>query len=256
MTRSNRTSIGGSKSKFRTTHWSEIRNAKTNNEAQCRTIINVLIEKYWKPVYCYLRQKGYDNEAAKDLTQGFFLEIVLKKCLVQRADETKGRFRTFLLTALEHYVTSVHRTNVAGKRYPKDGITSLGDFDEASVSWAAKDQKPEELFTYVWASVLMDDVLAEVKDGCFRDGKGVHWEIFNARVLDPIITGAEPCPVSELCKRLRVGNKAQVSNMIVTVKRRFQVAMSCRVRQYVGSEKEVEQEIRDLMKILSRNCAS
>jgi RNA polymerase sigma-70 factor (ECF subfamily) len=256
MTRSNRTSIGGAKSKFLTTHWSEIRNVKTHNEVQRRTIINALIEKYWKPVYCYLKQKGYDNETAKDLTQGFFHEIVLVRCLVQRADETKGRFRTFLLTALDHYVTSIHRANIAAKRYPKDGIMSLGDFDEASVSWAAKDQKPEELFTYVWASVLMDDVLAEVKDGCFRDGKGIYWQIFRARVLDPIMTGTEPCPVSELCKRLKVANKAQVSNMIVTVKRRFQVAMSYRIRHYVDSDEEVEQEIRDLMKILSRTCAS
>jgi len=63
-------------------------------------------------------------------------------------------------------------------------------------------------------------------------------------------------PVSQLCKRFGIEGKAKVSNMIVTVKRRFQAAMSSRVRQHVDSDEEVKQEIQDLMKILSKNCAS
>jgi RNA polymerase sigma-70 factor (ECF subfamily) len=248
--------MGGGKSRFQTTHWSEIRNARTLDKARQMMTINGLIGEYWKPIYCYLRQKGYHNEPAKDLTQGFFHEIVLGRDLVQQADEAKGRFRTFLLTALDHYVTSVHRANIAGKRHPKNGMISLEDFDEVSVSIASEDMQPEDVFTYVWASVLMDDVLAEVKEGCLRDDKGTHWEIFRARVLDPVMVGAEPITVSELCKRFDIESKAKVSNMIVTVKRRFQVAMSNRVRQHVDSDEQVGQEIRDLMKILSKNCAS
>jgi len=248
--------MGGTKSRFQTTHWSEIRNARTHDEARRRIVIDGLIKRYWKPIYCYLRRKGYGNEPAKDLTQGFLHEIVLGKDIVQQAEEAKGRFRTFLLTALNHYITSVHRANVAGKRHPKDGVVSLEEFDEESMSLAAKDMQPEDVFTYVWASVLMDDVLAEVKEGCFRDGKKVYWGVFRARVLDPIVTGVEPITVADLCKRFGIKNKAKVSNMIVTVKRRFQKAMAQRVRQHVDSDEEVKQEIQDLMKILSRNCAS
>lgn len=196
--------MGGTKSRFQTTHWSEIRNAGTHDEARRRIVIDGLIKRYWKPIYCYLRRKGYGNEPAKDLTQGFFHEIVLGKDIVQQADEAKGRFRTFLLTALNHYITSVHRANVAGKRHPKYGVVSLEEFDEETMSLAAKDMKPEDVFTYVWASVLMDDVLAEVKEGCIQDGKRIHWEVFQARVLDPIMTGVEPITVSELCKRFGI----------------------------------------------------
>lgn len=256
MRRSGKTSMGGTKSRFQTTHWSEIRSARTHDEARRRIVIDGLIKRYWKPIYCYLRRKGYGNEPAKDLTQGFFHKIVLGKDIVQQADEARGRFRTFLLTALNHYITSVHRANVAGKRHPKDGVVSLEEFDEESMSLAAKDMKPEDVFTYVWASVLMDDVLAEVKEGCLRDGKRIHWEVFRARVLDPIVVSTEPITVSELCKRFGIESKAKVSNMIVTVKRRFQAAMSSRVRQHVDSDEEVKQEIQDLMKILSKNCAS
>jgi RNA polymerase sigma-70 factor (ECF subfamily) len=252
MRRSGKTSMGGMKNGFQTTHWSEIRNARTQDQARRRIVIDSLSRRYWKPIYCYLRRKGYDNEQAKDLTQGFFHEVVLGRDLVQRANEARGRFRSFLLTALNNYIVGVHRANVAGKRRPEDGVVSLEEFDEESMSIAAKDMRPEDIFTYVWASVLVDEVISEVRGACFRDGKKVHWQIFRARVLDPIVAGVKPSPVSELCRRFNIENKETVSNMIVTVKRRFQVAMVRRVRQHVDSDEEVEQEIQDLMKILSK----
>ena len=74
---SGKTSMGGSKKVFETTHWSEIFDAKTTDDVRRNTIIEILLRRYWKPAYCYIRRKGYDNEHAKDLTQGFFYEIVL-----------------------------------------------------------------------------------------------------------------------------------------------------------------------------------
>ena len=71
-------------------------------------------------------------------------------------------------------------------------------------------------------------------------------------MLDPIITGADSVPLSDLCKRFGIATPVKAENMIVTVKRRFQAAMKNRVREYVASDEEVEQEIRDLMAILAR----
>jgi len=252
MRHSGRTSIGGAKSRFVTTHWSEIRDARTQDDVRRKMVIDSLIKKYWKPIYCYLRRKGYENEPAKDLTQGFFHEMVLGKNLVRQADEARGRFRTFLLTALNHYATSTYRAEAAGKRHPKDGIVSLEELDGESMHLMAGDMRPEDAFTYIWASVLMDGVIAEVKESCFKDGKTVYWEVFDARVLGPIIAGVEPIAVTDLCRQFGIENKAKVSNMVVTVKRRFQTAMARRVRQHVDADEEVEQEIRDLMTILSR----
>ena len=75
--------MGGVEHKFQKTRWSEIHDAKTLDETRRRAAVGCLMQKYWKPVYCYLRQKRYDNESAKDLTQGFFQEIVLGRELVQ-----------------------------------------------------------------------------------------------------------------------------------------------------------------------------
>jgi RNA polymerase sigma-70 factor (ECF subfamily) len=220
-----------------------------------RAVIDYLIKKYWKPVYCYLRLKGYDNERAKDLTQGFFHEIVLGKQLIQKADETKGRFRTFLLTALDRYRISVHRCESAGKRHPKQTAISLEGFDEDCLPIASKEMKPDEAFTYVWSCELLDEVLAEVHQGCLKTGKEIHWKLFHAHVVEPITSGVKPPSIIELCKQFGIHSEEKASNMIVTVKRRFQTAISNRVRQHVDSDEEVMQEISDLMEILSRHSA-
>jgi len=82
--------MGGKNVAFKTTNWADIRHAKTQNEIQRRIIIDKIIKQYWKPVYCYIRRKGHTNESAKDLTQGFFYEIVVGRQLVQKADRSKG----------------------------------------------------------------------------------------------------------------------------------------------------------------------
>ncbi len=252
MKRSDRTTIGGTEGRFKTTRWSEIDSIAKPNADQRRAALNGLIQQYWKPVYCYLRRKGCDNEQAKDLTQGFFHEIVLGRRLIEQADADKGRFRTFLLTALDRYVTSVHRHEAAAKRRPKEAIAALEEVDEGSMSVVAGDMKPEDAFTYVWASELLQEVLAEVKQGCAQDGKGAHWQLFCAHVLDPIVAGQESPGLAQLCSRLGVPGTTQAANMIVTVKRRFQAALHNRMRDYVRSDEEVNQEIRDLMEIFSR----
>ena len=85
------TDIGGLRKSFFTTHWSLVEKVKQQGDRDM-ALIGLLLERYWKPVYCYLRRKGYDNEQAKDLTQGFFHEVVLDRHLVERADPAKGSF--------------------------------------------------------------------------------------------------------------------------------------------------------------------
>ncbi len=92
--------MGGTGGVFLTTHWSLIEDSKSDDD-RSRALIGLLLDRYWKPVYFYLRRKGHNNEEAKDLTQGFFHEIVLNRGLIQRADKAKGRFRSFILHALE-----------------------------------------------------------------------------------------------------------------------------------------------------------
>ena len=156
------TSIGGQANGFHTTHWSEIFDARTSDSARRNVIMNSLLQKYWKPVYCSIRHRGYNNEQAKDLTQGFFQEAVLDSTLVCHADKAKGRFRTYLLTALDHYLVSVHRKETAKRRAPRGQMVSLEDNDLPDMPKAQSNMNPDQIFNYVWATEIIDRVILQV----------------------------------------------------------------------------------------------
>jgi len=88
MAYSDQTGMGGTRQAFLTTQWSLIEDIQDGKD-QDKALIGFLLRQYWKPVYCYLRCKGYGNEQAKDLTQGFFHEVVLNRDLVGRADQSR-----------------------------------------------------------------------------------------------------------------------------------------------------------------------
>jgi RNA polymerase sigma-70 factor (ECF subfamily) len=247
-----RTEAGGVDGRFRTTHWTQIRRARTLDDARRRAVLDQVLTRYWKPVYCFLRRRGHDNETAKDLTQGFFQEVVLGRDLVQRAEADRGRFRTFLLTALDHYVTSVHRAASAQRRDPGEPIVSIEGLGPGTLPEPAPSTNPVEAFNYAWASALLDAVLEEVERDYVARGRETHWAVFHARVIAPIMDGEPPPPLGELCERHGIRSEMTASNMIVTVKRRFQTVMREHVRQFVESDADVDQEIQELIAMLSR----
>jgi RNA polymerase sigma-70 factor (ECF subfamily) len=251
MARHDRTSIGGPKGAFQSTHWSLIVRARTDDESQRREVMGEILGRYWKPVYCYLRRKGYNNDEAQDLVQGFFEEIVLGRNLVEMADRTKGRFRALLLLALDRYTTSVRRAQTARKRAPGSGLVSLDASELAPACEPYSQATPEQAFTYTWAAALLDRVLADCERECRAAGQAVHWEVFRDRVIGPIRDDAEAPSLAALCAAHGIPNAVVASNMIVTVKRRFQAALARHVRHMVHSQAEVKAEIQDLMAILS-----
>jgi DNA-directed RNA polymerase specialized sigma24 family protein len=203
------TTAGGPNDAFQTTHWSEIVRVQAEDGARQREVMGDLLAWYWKPVYSYLCRKGHKPEEAQDLAQGFFQEIVLGRDLVRRADRTKGRFRVFLLTALDRYATSVRRARTARKRSPEGGLVSLDKTDLPPACEPAYGATPEEAFNYTWASALLDRVLADVARECREDGKAAHWEVFRGRVLVPIMENAAPPPLPDLCAKHRLAGRGR-----------------------------------------------
>jgi RNA polymerase sigma-70 factor (ECF subfamily) len=246
------TSLGGTRRTFQTTHWTAIEKLGSADDACNRALISDLLKAYWKPVYCYLRQKGHGNEEAKDLTQAFFHEIVLGRKLIQRADHTKGRFRTLLLTALDRYLTSVYRKQTAQKRMPQDKLVQLEHVGSPDLPEPIGGLTSEESFNYAWVSELLDQMLAEVEAECCKRGMIVHWQVFHARVVQPIMESTDPLSLAELCGRFGIEDGIKASNMIFAVKRRFQAAMKRHLRQSVASDAEIGEEIRGLTRFLEK----
>ena len=251
MKQRGKTSTGGSQEAFPATHWSVILQAESLEKPERRQVADQLIQDYWKPVYCYLRRKGYPNETAKDLTQGFFHEIFLGRELTERAHPEKGRFRTFLLTALDRYVIDVYRKEKAVKR---SAGRSRIDFDMRALSLIPEDQSvapPDQVFHYAWATALLDQVLSQVRQKCSDLGKEIHWQVFEARVLTPIMTGETAPSMTEICTQFDIPTESQGSNMIVTVKRRMRRAVRDALGQQVECDADIEAEIQDLIEILA-----
>lgn len=250
-----KTTMGGKVQKFHTTCWTKIGDIKTSDKAKEQMIINELLGLYWKPVYCYLRHKGNSNEVAKDLTQGFFHEVVINRSLIQQADRTKGKFRTFLLTALDRYTRDMHQKETASKRKPSGKLFSLEEFDTMDVSVDIPNLTAEQGFHYAWITDLLDRVFDEVEQECINTQKEIHWKVFSARVLNPIIHNTKAVSLSEICADLDIDNESCASNMVITVKRRIRKVLERHMAKLSQSGKEVEEEINELLKIFSANPA-
>ena len=251
----NDTEMGGAGGSFLTTRWSQIINLKVSDRDQQTVPIDSLIRAYWRPVYCYLRRKGYASEEAKDLTQGFFHEIVLGRELIQQADQAKGRFRTFLLTALDRYVTSVYRKETADKRVPAGELVRMEVPQLTNMPVLSRQMTPEQVFHYAWAVDLLDQILDTVKRECIEVGKEVHWRIFHERLVAPTLTNTKPPSLSSLCAGHGVEDEAKASNMIITVKRRFVAVMKRYLRQSTQTDSEADDEFGQLLEILSKGGA-
>jgi len=252
MSGDERTTIGGNGSSFGQTNWSDIIAARTDDAGRRRQVLGRVVGHYWKPVYCYLRRKGYDNDKSKELTQGFFCDIVLENELVLQAQREKGHFRSYLLTALNRYMSSVHRRETAEKRRPPGGEVSLEGFDESTLPCPHPQAAPEDAFVYAWAAELLGKVMGEVRQSLIADGKETYWQLFDARIAAPSADGSEPPALPCLCEKLGIADEVTASRMIVTVKRRCQAALRKHVRLYADSDSAIEREIAELMEIFSQ----
>jgi hypothetical protein len=229
------TSYGGPDSRFQTTEWSKVMNAKLGS-----SILTELYTKYWRPVYSYLRHKGFSNEDAKDIIQGFFSEKVLGQQLLQKADRNKGKFRTFLLTSLKNYATDLYR---------KQKFTQELD-DQTEKTFQITN--PEIEFDFVWAQELLQSVLKELETECRIRNKNIHWQVFREWLIesDP---NNDNLDMGRICDKYSIKDTTTAYNMVSNLKGRFQKILRRRIRLHVDSDAQVDDEIRYFVNIFSKS---
>ena len=248
------TEMGGPNRAFRSTRWTEIMSIKDADDQKRREILGNLLLDYWKPVYCYLRHKGFQSERAKDLTQGFFHTVILEKQLLQKAQRREdGRFRNYLLKALNHYVFNVIDSENAQKRMPREGFVSLDHIDVAGVADLSHMATPEDAYHYAWATEFLRKVCEDVKEACRENQLSRHWEAFNRRVLEPILGREDPPSLEVICAELGIESESKASNMIGVVKKRFRATMRRHLSRLVSDDGEINEEYRELLAVFSGN---
>lgn len=248
-----RTDMGGERETFLTTHWTLVESVKEHANKD-QALIGLLLERYWKPVYCYLRGKGYDNEQAKDLTQDFFHKVVLNRSLIERADRSKGRFRSFLLHALNQYLVDERRKEKAQKRIPPAKLVPLDVSHLPVLPQTIIQLEPEQCFDYAWKTDLLERALADLKKWYFRRGMETHWYLFRDRLLKPSLEGLEAPHFSQLCERYEILDETKASNMLGAVKKQFQNILTKHVRQTVLSGEVAGAELGEMFRFLKREC--
>ena len=146
------TEIGGDNVRFPVTAWAVVRDAREGSTDALGRLISV----YWKPAYFFIRRRGHDVEAAKDLTQGFFGSLLERK-FFSSASAEKGKFRTFLLASLGHYLSNEHDRSRAKKRG--------GDFNlvEAEQELVSGDPSPEKAFLGKWAVEILERATSRLR---------------------------------------------------------------------------------------------
>jgi len=160
--------------------WSLVLRASADDATATRAL-GELMSLYWEPLYFYARRKGWTVEDAQDAVQGFYGELVRREA-VKRADQARGRLRTFFLSAFENYLAEKWRAGKAQKRGPGEELLSLdvamaeGHFEAEPVDALS----PERLFDRRWISTLLERVLAALRAEYEAAGKGVLFEVMQS----------------------------------------------------------------------------
>lgn len=178
--------------------------------------------------------------------------MVIQKDLVKQADRSKGRFRTFLLTALKHYQINEYKKENAKKRRPEQNLVSWDSVQQVELPQFVSQMTPEDAFSYAWVSDFLEEVLQEVEQQFRQEGKEAYWLLFHDRILMPVMHGNNAPPLTTLCERYGIDNPSKASNLLVTVKRRLQKVLRERIREMVISDDEVEEELRDIQAFLPK----
>ena len=238
--------------RFETTHWSLVARAgqgAPGDEAAQRRALAELVKRYLTALRVHLiAAKRMDPDRADDLLQAFLAEKVVEQGLVAKARRDRGKFRTFLLTALDRFAVDRVRHERAKKRSAEGVVPVDEELDAADGSQPA----PDEGFDIAWAKALLDEALRRMRQECEASGRRDVWGVFEARMLEPLLHNAEPMPYERLVETYNLASPAQASNVLITAKRMFARVLKGLIGEYERDEAQVEAEIADLQRILAR----
>jgi len=231
---------------FVTTHWSVVLTAGSSDTTGSRRALEKLCQTYWYPLYAYVRRRGFSPPDAEDLTQEFFARF-LAHDWVANADREKGRFRTFLLSAMNHFLANEWDKARAQKRGGGAPLLPL-EFDTAETRYSrepADNVTPEQHFDRRWALALLETVTSRLRAEYEQEGKG---ELFAA--LNPCLVGDRTSqPYGALATKLDLSEGA-VKSAVHRLRQRYRQLLREEIAHTVAGLGEVEEELRHLIVVL------
>ena len=232
---------------FTTTHWSVVISAGQADAFQASEALEKLCRTYWPPLYSFVRRHGYSPEDAQDLTQAFFAKL-LEKNFWARADRQKGRFRSFLLTALRQFLADERDRARTAKR---GGGATFISFDERTGEehfLAGLDQKlsGEQQFDRQWASTVLEQARVKLRHECVASGRADLYERVN------LLGGQDEksVPYAVMAQELGMSVSA-IKTAVSRLRARYGELVRKEVANTVSNPGELEDEIRYLLAVMA-----
>jgi RNA polymerase sigma-70 factor (ECF subfamily) len=232
---------------FVTTQWSVVLTAASSDTSQAQAALGKLCATYWYPLYAYVRRRGHAVQDAQDLTQAFIARLLERKWVAD-ADRGRGRFRTFLLTAMSRFLADEWDKLRAQKR--GGGMAHVPvQLDTAETRYGHEpvdDSTPEQCFERRWALTLLDTVLQRLREQYEHEGKG---ELF-AGLNSSLVGGSESQPYAQLAAQLGL-NEGAVKVAVHRLRKRYRRLLRAEVAQTMAANEDVDEELRHLFAVLA-----
>lgn len=233
--------------RFATTHWSMVVAAGGETSAESQRALEELCEIYWYPLYAFVRGKGYEASEAQDLTQEFFTSL-LSNATLKKADQSRGRFRSFLLTSLQNFVSNQHRAKQALKRGGGHRHLSL-DFQDGESRYRTEvrdTETPEKIFERRWALTLLQRAVDRLASEQQAAGKTEVWE-----VLKHYLGGQDDQrPYKEIGEQLGLP-PTSIKVTVHRLRRRCRELLREEISQTVSTPEAIEDELKHLFQSVS-----
>jgi RNA polymerase sigma-70 factor (ECF subfamily) len=232
---------------FATTRWTVVLLAGQTQSDQASSALELLCRTYWYPLYAFVRRLGHNHEEAQDLTQAFFVRL-LQKDYLALADRQRGRFRTFLLTALKNFLVNEWEKGQAQRR----------GGNQRFVDWAATDAEgrflnepvdgltPELMYERRWVATLLEQVLAQLREEARISERQPLFE----RLKEYFWGDSSEATYSEIAIEFNMTETA-VKGAAYRLRQRFRELLRAEIAHTVPGEDEIEDELRHLIQVMS-----
>jgi RNA polymerase sigma factor (sigma-70 family) len=232
---------------FVTTHWSLVGAAGSDQASQsrARAALEELCRVYWYPLYAFVRSRGHSATDAQDLTQSFFARFIETNGFAS-ADRERGRFRSYLLGAMKHFLANEWHKAQTQKRGGQVQFIEFNTLNpEARYSEGSKQsENPELLFDREWALQVVAVALQELREEMVKTGKSKQFDL-----LKGSLTGQEELPREQIATRLDMSNSS-VKVAVHRLRQRYRKLLRAAVAETVSNETDLEDEMRYLVTVL------
>ncbi|QEG39376.1 RNA polymerase sigma factor [Roseimaritima ulvae] len=231
---------------FATTQWTIVLNAVDSSESVRQAALEDLCQRYWMPLYVYLRRRGHQEHAAQDLVQGFFAQL-LEKNFLNSIDATKGKFRAFMLVAIKNFAANEHAKANAVKR--GGHLDTLPIDYNSGESWYRQEPSDqltaERLFERRWALSVMDTVMQRLRERFVEQDRVGAFEILEPHLLRE----QQRMPYAEAAAQLQC-SVASLKSTMYRMRKWYRELLLDEISQTVD-QKEVMDELGQLLAVIS-----